>query len=170
MISLRMRPAFERHLSCSPNAAVEALQTHVEQSDDGYHGAFYDKHVVINVPDDEAWFWSPQLSLDLQPENGGTHLRGVYGPRPSVWTMFMAMYALAAFAAFLGGVVGGTQWSLGMDAPWLWSIPAGIVLALTTYALALVGQWLSRDQLDALYEYTEQALAAADAPTPAPGT
>ena len=168
MISLRMRPAFERHLSCSPHTAVAALQAHVESSDDGYHGSFYDKHVVINVPDDEAWFWSPQLSLDLQPEDGGTHLRGVYGPRPSVWTMFMAMYAIAAFVAFMGGLVGLTQWSLDMDAPVLWSIPAGAGLAVGTYALALIGQWLSRDQLDALYHYTEEALVAAD-PAPASG-
>lgn len=165
MKSLRMRPTFERHLSCSPDAAVEALQGHVEQSDDGYSGAFYDKHVIINVPRDDAWFWSPQLSLDLQSTNGGTRLRGVYGPRPSVWTMFMAMYAIAAFVGFIGGIVGLTQLSIDMSATALWAVPAAVTLAVFTYALALVGQWLSRDQIDALQAYAERALDDAEAST-----
>ena len=160
---------FERHLACSPNEAEDMIQAYVESTNDGYSGSFYDKHVTISVPPEEEWFWSPQLSLDLQSHNGGTRVRGVYGPRPSVWTMFMAMYAIAGFTGFIGGIVGLTQWSLGMDAMWLWSIPAAVVLAVFTYALALVGQWLSRDQIDALQAYTERALNEAEAqsaPTP----
>ena len=161
--SLRMRPTFERYLSCSPSEAVDVLETHLEATAErGYTGEFYTNHALINVPEDEQWFWSPQLTLDFEAENGGTRIRGMYGPGPSVWTMFMAMYAIAAFVGSLGLLVGLTQWSINMTATGLWAVPASGALAAFTYGLALAGQALSRDQMDDLRAYASEALNEAD--------
>lgn len=161
MISFRMRPRFDRHVSCRPAQAQRRLKRYVEQSDAGYYGAFYTNHAVLNVPDDEEHFWSPQLSLDLESQpDGGTRIRGVYGPRPSVWTMFMAMYAFALFGGLIGVTFGVSQMSIGMSATGFLAAPVAVALAMFTYGLALVGQYLSRDQIRDLRAFVDEALNA----------
>lgn len=158
MLQLRMRPTFERQFACPPKQISQRLRTAFQQPDVTYRSAFYPNHIVVSVPADEEHFWSPQLSLDLEATANGTIVRGIYAPRPSVWTMFMAMYAFAAFGGIIGLVFGSSQWSLGMDATALWALPGAVLLAAFTYGLALVGQWLSRDQITALRSFTETAL------------
>ena len=158
MFQLRMRPTFERQFACPPKHVSQRLRTALKQSDVAYRSDFYTNHIVVSMPPGEEHFWSPQLSLDLEATASGTTVRGIYAPRPSVWTMFMAMYAFAAFGGTIGLVFGSSQWSLGMDATALWALPAALSLAAFTYGLALVGQWLSRDQIAALRSFTEAAL------------
>lgn len=164
MVQFRMRPTFERQFNCPPKQITQRLRTAFEHPDVTYRSDFYPHHIVVSVPSEEEHFWSPQLSLDLESTSEGTTVRGIYAPRPSVWTMFMAMYAFAAFGGTIGLVFGSSQWSLGMDATGLWALPGAAVLAACTYGLALVGQWLSRDQIDALRSFTDEALDACAAP------
>jgi hypothetical protein len=47
-----------------------------------------------------------------------------------------------------------------MEPTGLWAIPGAMALSAFTYGLALVGQWLSRDQIEALRAFTDRALDA----------
>jgi hypothetical protein len=155
-----MRPTFERHFACPPKQITQRLRATLTRESVPYRGDFYANHIVVSVPTDDEHFWSPQLSLDLQATESGTVVRGIYAPRPSVWTMFMAMYAFAGFGGVIGMVFGSSQWSLGMEATALWAVPGALVMATLTYGLALVGQWLSRDQIRDLRTFTERSLDA----------
>jgi hypothetical protein len=165
----RMRPSFERFVAASPAVVQRHFRNFVAASGRGYAGQFYPNHIIINVPPSQAHFWSPQLSLDLESRDGGTLIRGLYSPRPSVWTMFMALYAMVGFGGLIGLFFGVSQWSLGMNAYGLWSGPAAAVLGGCVYSLALVGQWLSQDQIAALQSFAEGALRACDPPPVASG-
>jgi hypothetical protein len=155
-----MRPTFERRFACPPKQITQRLRARLERNDVPYRGDFYPNHIIVSLPPEEEHFWSPQLSLDLQATNAGTVVRGIYAPRPSVWTMFMAMYAFAVFGGVIGVVFGSSQWTLGMEPTGLWAIPGAMALSAFTYGLALVGQWLSRDQIEALRAFTDRALDA----------
>lgn len=163
--SLRMRPQFKRHLPCSPAAAQRTLKRHVDQAEGRVQGDFYSNHAVLCVPPAEEHFWSPQLSIDFASTDAGTDVRGLFGPRPSVWTMFMASYAFAAFGGTIGITFGLAQWSLGMAAPALWAGPAAAVMAAATYGLALLGRALSRDQVETLRTVADAAWADCAAST-----
>jgi hypothetical protein len=154
----RMRPSFQRYVNCPPSIAQRSLRSYVEDSESGYYGQFYPNHAILSVPEKQEHFWSPQLTLDFETADGGTLIRGLYSPRPSVWTMFMAMYAMVGFGGLIGLFFGASQWSLGMNATGLWSVPAALVLAGCVYLLSMLGQWLSRDQITALRSFAEGAL------------
>ena len=158
----RMRPTFHRFVDCPPSVAQRRLRRYVERSESGYDGKFYPNHAILSVPPREEKFWSPQLSIDFESQNGGTLIRGLYSPRPSVWTMFMAMYAIVGFGGLIGVFFGASQWSLGMNAYGLWSAPVSLVLAGGVYLLARMGQWLSRDQISALRSFAEGALQSCE--------
>jgi len=160
-----MRPSFERFVPVEPAMVQRNFRETVAASNRGYVGQFYPNHIIINVPPSQSHFWSPQLSLDLESRDGGTLIRGLYSPRPSVWTMYMALYAIVGFSGLIGLFFGVSQWSLGMNAYALWSGPAAAVLGGCVYSLSLVGQWLSQDQIAALQSFAQSALRSCESPS-----
>ena len=62
-------------------------------------------HIWINIPDEKREYWSPHLHLELEPkDNNGTHIRGLFGPEPTLWTLFMFLHFMVAgiFVIFSG--------------------------------------------------------------------
>lgn len=45
---------------------------------------------VINIIKKDQHFWSPQLTVSIEKIEEQTEVRGLYGPKPSVWTMFFS--------------------------------------------------------------------------------
>lgn len=52
-----------------------------------------DYHIFISVPKKDEHFWSPQLHLEFFKKNENiTEIRGLFGPKPQVWTFFMFIH------------------------------------------------------------------------------
>jgi hypothetical protein len=51
----------------------------------------------MNMPESKREYWSPHLHLELEPkENNETHIRGLFGPEPTLWTLFMFLHFMVA--------------------------------------------------------------------------
>jgi hypothetical protein len=111
------------------------------------------------VPDRESrHFWSPQLTVDVEAEGEGSVLRGRFGPHPHVWTLYMCIHAIGAFATVGSAMFGISQYLVGQT-PWaLFALPAAPVLAALVWALAFVGQGLGAEQMYALRRFLEESL------------
>mgnify|MGYP006924550379 CR=1 FL=1 len=62
-----------------------------------------DDHVFIKFPKEKQHFWSPQLHLEINKvDENSSKLHGLFGPNPTVWTLFMFLHFLVAglFIAF----------------------------------------------------------------------
>ncbi len=62
-----------------------------------------DDHVFIKFPKEKQHFWSPQLHLEINKvDDNSSTLHGLFGPNPTVWTLFMFLHFLVAglFIAF----------------------------------------------------------------------
>ena len=56
-----------------------------------------DDHVFIKIPKADQHFWSPQLHLEImEVDKNSSRLFGLFGPNPTVWTMFMFFHFLWA--------------------------------------------------------------------------
>ena len=54
-------------------------------------------HIWMNMPDSKKQYWSPHLHLELEEnENNETHIRGLFGPEPTLWTLFMFLHFMVA--------------------------------------------------------------------------
>lgn len=156
----RLRPRFERSLSCSTREATQRLRAAIAAPDCPCRGREYGGHFILRVPESERHFWSPQLSLDVEgAPGGGTVLRGLFGPHPSIWTFFVAAYALAGFSAVIGLLFGFSQWSLGQPPHALWAVPAAMLFAGLTYGVGLIGRRLGYAQVLQLRDVVDRALA-----------
>jgi len=61
-------------------------------------------HIWMNMPDAKREYWSPHLHLELESkDNNETHIRGLFGPEPTLfgpeptlWTLFMFLHFIVA--------------------------------------------------------------------------
>lgn len=129
--------------------------------------------IEFKVDSDEQRFWSPHLSVQVSsgdseghqnptgPDHSKLYCR--FSPRPEIWTMFMAMYAVILGTIFIAAIYGYVQWILGTS-PWVaLAVPVGIGLIALLHFGSKVGQGLSRDQMHTLKQRLSAAIELATA-------
>ena len=155
--SLRSRPRFRRYIKADPNAVLEGFEKKIKEST-SLTGSVATHHVFIRVPKNQEHFWSPQLGLEVEKHAQGTLIRGLYGPKPGIWTMFMFFYAVIGASTLAMLVWGLSQWQLGSYAWALWFVPGGVLTIGGIYLLTQFGQKLGYDQMDQIHELFRECI------------
>lgn len=155
----RVRPRFEIACPMSTQDIEAAVRSYAQREDVDCQVQAYHGFVKVLIPPSEQHYWSPQLNINLLEEGDGTTLmRGLYGPRPAVWTMFIFFYALIGVAALFVAIFGFSRLSLDRPAPVLWLLPVLIILFFTLYLVSYYGQKLGHDQMIILHNFVEASL------------
>ena len=154
----QVRPRFEIEIDKLQVSIEEKLRIALKTENAKVIGRVNPSYATFYLPKKEQHYWSPGLTLSLEKTENGTLLRGLYGPRPAVWTMFVFFYALIAFAILVLSIVGLTNYSLGKSAVILWLIPILILGFLSLYLVAYFGQKMGQDQMITLHQFIEKSL------------
>jgi hypothetical protein len=157
MTSIRIRPRFKYHSLLSTTEIQERIRASLMHEDRCTVTTRTD-YIIIQIKPQYYHYWSPQLTLSLEPSEEGTLVRGLYGPSPSIWLLFTFGYALIGFVAMIVIIIGTSRWSLGMDAPILWLLPLLVGSAIGIYILGQIGQKLGAEQLYIIHHFLENAL------------
>ena len=161
----RLRPRFEFVAPRPPDEALGQLRSALAEANAPFRGRVFSDHAVLYVLPAEERVWSPFLSLDIGSHPDGTLVRGLFGPKPAVWSLFIAAYAVCLFGALGALGFAYAQWTLGQS-PWaLGILPIAAIGALVTYGFARYGQHQGRDQMSRLRTFLDGSI---DAPPPAP--
>jgi hypothetical protein len=115
-------------------------------------------HVVIRINQEDRHFWSPQLSLTIDENEDGTQIRGLYGPAPNVWTIFLLSYLAIAVLALFALFLGLSYWMLDQDIKILWALPLLGSAAVIVYLIAQFGQKIGAEQTFRLHQFIESTL------------
>lgn len=113
---------------------------------------------TIYPPPEEQHYWSPQLTITLEENENSTLIRGLYGPKPSVWTMFVFFYSIIGFATIIVSMIGLSYWTLNLPADILWAVPGLILLFFSLYLVAYFGQKFGHRQLSRIHRFLEDCL------------
>lgn len=158
MTSFRVRPRFRQELDVPPAKLMGMIKGYVINHSDLCDGTFVSNHITLKIPQAQQHFWSPQLDVSLEENEGGTIIRGLYGPKPSVWTLFMFGYSVVGILMLFLSLTTFSKWSLGMPVPEIWAIPVLAMLGLGLYFISQVGQKLGAEQTFQLHHIFEEAL------------
>lgn len=151
---LGLRPHFEQ----SVPGSVESLAAQIKNATSIFKVTVAGSYIVIAMPDIEQHFWSPQMQLNLEEQDGSVTIHGLITPMPAVWTMFAIAYLAVIVLGFFGTIYGMAAKQLGASSLFLWSGPAALALLGLIYAAAHVGQRLGRAQTVDLQHFLERAL------------
>ena len=150
-----LRPRFSIDLQENHQTVLERFQKKFTSKNFKLRGCIADNHVFISIPKANEHFWSPQLHLEvLQSTENITTLKGLFGPKLQVWTMFMFLHFVigVSFLCFL--VMLYTRISL--EEPLVLPIIMLIflpILWLVLYFLGSLGKDVGKKQMKELHDF-----------------
>lgn len=94
---IRLRLRFYKDVDANPDVVRQKFINYKINCKDDCHLKIRHNHIWMNIPDSKKQYWSPHLHLELEEkENNTTHIRGLYGPEPTLWTLFMFLHFIVA--------------------------------------------------------------------------
>lgn len=128
-----LRPRFTLQLPKNQTAILKSFEK-AKENNDAVTVVLSDDHVFLKIPKELQHFWSPQLDLEITKEDeNSSALKGLFGPKPEVWTFFMFLHFLVALLFCVFGVWAYTNWSLGDS----FAIPLFLMLFMVIAFIAL---------------------------------
>ncbi len=107
-----LRPRFKIELECDNESVLKAFEK-AKVSQDNYIVNRIDDHVFIKFPKHKQHFWSPQLHLEINEiDKKSSLLHGLFGPNPTVWTLFMFLHFMVAGLFIAFSIWAYTNWCL----------------------------------------------------------
>lgn len=119
-----------------------------------------DEHVFIKYPKSQQTFWSPQLHLEInEVDENNSIIHGLFGPNPTVWTMFMFLHFMVAGVFIAFGIWAYTNWSLEKSyAIQLSLVILMIVVWIALYFAGSIGKASSKQEMHALNDFMHDVL------------
>lgn len=158
--SIRSRPRFRKYIKAPEQEVLKAF-INKEALQGNVLTRVATHHVFMKMEESQQHFWSPQLGLAVEPlENGGSLIRGLYGPRPQIWTMFVFLYAAISMGTLAMLIWGLSQHLVLHTYPWaLWFVPGGLLTVGGIYLLTQFGQKLSFPQMEEIHNQFHSTLS-----------
>lgn len=141
-----------------PQEVFSRIQQFLQQKDAPCTGTFLSSFAILRIPPEQQHLWSPELSIEAEETAEGTLIRGLFSPKPPVWTFFASLYFFVIFVGVAGGFYGLIQLNLGIKPDAFWAVPLSLVLLAGAYATAYTGQKLSQEQMVTMRDFLEQSL------------
>lgn len=112
-----LRPRFKFRVN-KDNASLLSLFEVKSKTQSDFVVTRVDDHVFIKIPKKKQHFWSPQLHLEINKDYDNVEtsmIYGLFGPNPTVWTMFMFLHFVLA-GLFIGLAIWTyVNWTLKSD-------------------------------------------------------
>ena len=145
---LEIRPRFKKVSPFEIDELLTGLNSVLDKNPEKVYGQLVHHHARLKIPDNQVHFWSPQLSLIFEKnEKGDTIIRGLYGPSPNVWLLFMFLYFFLGFVVMVLLIVGISRMNLGLTAYILWAVPFVLGGIFALWAGGKAGRKLGNDQI-----------------------
>ena len=155
-----LRPRFKMEFNESQQKIISKFKDNLKDANCKYCSKIIDGHIIIDVPLGDSHFWSPQLNIEVEKVQGGRAIvKGLFGPKPQVWTLFM-FFHFAMAVAFIGfSVMAYVKWTLKADYSFsLIAIIALPVLWIFMYFVGRVGKKTGHQQMEELHEFMMKTL------------
>lgn len=166
--TVEFRPRFKLYVNLTPEEIEERLIFFLKDHnpDDIRWRSSVGYHIVMRTPPEKRHFWSPQMDINLTKEGERlTVVRGLIGPLPVVWTMYVFFYAIFGLGGLTALMAGGSQFALGHE-PWAWYfVPVSIVFSLLMAMFSQFGKKLANAEMRQLKSLVDRALGDAVAET-----
>lgn len=125
---IQLRPRFEKVVRKPVPEIIDTAKRLKDSLKLKYTINILDEHIWIYIGKENKKVYSPHLHLELEElENGDTKVKGLYGPEPGLWTMFIFLHFVVAGIFIIFAVFAYSNRSLGQ--------PYGIHLAIMVLML-----------------------------------
>lgn len=160
-----LRPRFKFNVDQQHEDLLTLFETEGKSQSD-FIVTRVDDHIFIKIPKAKQHFWSPQLHLEINEDYDNKDISviyGLFGPNPTVWTMFMFLHFVVA-GLFIGFAIWTyVNWSLGESyAVQLFITFLMVVFWFVLYFSGRLGKSAGKDQMHELHHFMRDTLRSQD--------
>lgn len=160
-----LRPRFKLRINHNSESLLSLFESKSKSQSD-YIVSRVDDHIFIKIPKSKQHFWSPQLHLEIHKGYDKTDsctIYGLFGPNPTVWTMFMFFHFIVA-GFFIGFTIWiYVNWSLDNDfAIQLFVALLMVVIWFALYFSGRLGKKAGKEHMHQLHHFMRDTLRAID--------
>lgn len=153
-----LRPRFKMELDHHHQSVLKAFEA-IETTD--FKISRVDDHVFIRIPKNKQHFWSPELHLEVNKLEAETALlHGLFGPNPTIWTLFMFVHFGVAGLFIAFGIWSYTNWRLGNSYRIQLGLMALMVLVwIGLYVAGRLGRRKGTAEMHLLHDFMKETLS-----------
>lgn len=155
-----LKPRFQIDLNKTQKDVIQLFRDNLNSADCKYYSRIVKHHVIIDIPDGENHFWSPQLDIEVEEATDTTtRVRGLFGPKPQVWTFFMFLHFAVAISFMIFLVMAYSNYALEKD--YGFALMMCIILPIiwiVFYIFGQLGKKKGYKQMVELHDYMEGIL------------
>jgi len=160
-----LRPRFKFNVKEDNNVLLSLFEDKSKSQSD-FIVTRVDDHVFIKISKEKQHFWSPQLHLEINEDfdnKDNCMIYGLFGPNPTVWTMFMFFHFVVA-GFFIGFAIWAyVNWSLENSyAIQLFITLLMMVIWFALYFAGRLGKRTGMDQMHELHHFMRDTLRSQD--------
>lgn len=144
---MRPRPLYDQRTALAPADVLERVRAALDEGGGPCVGHVGRRHLNLHIEDASRHLWSPWISVEVTPEEGGSHLRGYFGPHPSLWGVYTATYAAQVFILIAGLMHGWISATLDMPITGLWVALAMGLTLFVSCATNILGERMGEPQM-----------------------
>lgn len=148
-----LRPRFSFDLDMTQEALIGLLKNKLGAESNDYKLKQIDNHFFVDIVKEKAHYWSPQLHIEvLDNFKGSSLLKGLFTPRPHVWTLFIFLHLIAGSLLLIFSIMLYVRWTL--DGNLMFPTIMTIVTPILWIAFYFFGRWgrsQGKDQMKSLY-------------------
>ncbi|MDO5979697.1 GTP-binding protein [Flavivirga spongiicola] len=154
-----LRPRFKIELSTNNQSVLKDFED-LKSNQSEFIVTRLDNHVFIKFPKEKQHFWSPQLHLEIDEiDDNSSLLHGLFGPNPTVWTMFMFFHFIVASLFIAFGIWAYTNSSLDKS----YAIQVSLMLLMVVIWIVLyfagsIGKASSKNEMRALNDFMNHVI------------
>jgi hypothetical protein len=161
----KLQPRYSRDIAASPEAVLQALRKNFSVHEGDVRMEFRGAHVQVSVPPTQARWWSPWLTLEVEPRDGDlpdsehAHIVGRFGSNPAFFTMWAMGLASFLVLACASATFAFAQYIAKQSPTALWAFGFATLISFALAAIPLLGQHYARNQLQLINDKLEECYA-----------
>jgi hypothetical protein len=159
--AIRSRPRFKIIAQMTAEEFSSKLNLHLKNRKKILGGYSNPEISVIRLRQEKEKYWAPQLQIRVETHEeipDSIVIRGLFGPRPAIWTLFVFSYGFGCGILLTTGLYGWIELALGIGNFWVWTNLLGLILIVGAYLTAKIGQRIARNHMDVLRTFIERVL------------
>ncbi len=158
--NVHLRPRFKDEFPIPPSKLLAKFEKAIQHSSFKYKGVVIGNHVILDIASPEDHFWSPQLNITIEKgQEKACLLRGLFGPKPQIWTFFMFIHFAIAFAFTGFGIMAYVKMNLGKTFAFPLIVCCAMpVIWLLMYMIGQLGKRKGRSQMIALNNFMNEVI------------
>ncbi|MDB4297615.1 hypothetical protein N9901_02550 [Flavobacteriaceae bacterium] len=142
-----LRPRFQINVNCTEEKLMCTFLENLKAA--GFKVKSIGEHIFVDVAKSESNIGSPNLHLEFISNGvGKTIIKGLFGPKPQIWTLFMFIHAVLGVSFFGFSIKAYVDYTLGsfsvLSVVMLVCIP---IVWFVLYLVGVMGKELGRPQM-----------------------